>query len=242
MATPHTTEQISSLWLVYHAARSNGTGRGFLSASMSRTQYTSMLARAKKYPLFILPLPRTIPADPTAEDPKLRVDNQGTEMYFMQWDTHERPEVPSARDPTSLDALLSSSSSPSPPPAASSMELPPPAATIILTPLQEYKLHGTFAAPRLVLTFYSNFAHTHDLVLLRGEISTSDNGAENYLLSQIDAQLLATGVQRFYLPPVEGVQAEVKKKADEAFALLRSFHETPEKFDYAQLLQSAMVI
>lgn len=241
MATPHTAEQISSLWLVYHASRSNGTGRGFLSASMSRTQYTSMLERARKYPLFILPLPRTIPADPTAEDPKLRVDNQGTEMYFMQWDTHERPEVPSARDPTSLDVLLSSSSSP-PPPTPSSTEIPPPAATIILTPLQEYKLHGTFAAPRLVLTFYPNFAYTHDIVLLRGEISTSDSGAANYLLSQIDAQLLATGVQRFYLPPVEGVQAEVKQKADEAFALLRSFHETPEKFDYAQLVQTVAIL
>lgn len=119
MASPHTAEQISSLWLVYHGSRSNGTGRGYLSASMSREQYEGMLARAKKYPIFIVPLPVAVAE---GEEP-------ATEFYFVQWDIYDRPELPTASD-DALDALFSSQSSSSSSSSTSSppsTDLPPPA-------------------------------------------------------------------------------------------------------------------
>ncbi|KAF8303103.1 ATP11-domain-containing protein [Clavulina sp. PMI_390] len=237
MATPHTADQISSLWLVYHGSRSNGTGRGYLSASMSRTQYDSMLARAKKYPIFIIPLQHTVPVEGGVEGET----KEATEFYFLQWDLHEPPEVPSANtvDPAmGVDALLasktSSSSSASEPASGSATRAPPHISTVILTPLQEYKLRSTYAQPRLVLTHYSNFANTHDTVLLRGEIAESSSSSGNYMLSQVEAQLLALAVQRFYLAVDEGQGKEVSGKA---FQLLQDFHQRPESFDYEKLIE-----
>lgn len=220
MQTPHTAEQISSLWLVYHGSRSNGTGRGYLSASLSRAQYESMLERARKYPIFIIPLPCTVPADPAdpTSEPK-----HATEFYFLQWDQYDPPATPSSADSPSIDSLLSPRST------TSTLPRPPPLSSIILTPLQEYKLRGSYAQPRLVITHYSDFAHSHDLVLLRGEIAESNSG--NYLLSQTDAQLLALAVQRFYLPADTPV-------SHEAFDLLKAFHEAPENFDYQRLIEA----
>ncbi|KAJ7923048.1 ATP11-domain-containing protein [Mycena leptocephala] len=41
LASPHTAEQISALWTVYHASRSNGTGRGYLSSPSPANPQTS---------------------------------------------------------------------------------------------------------------------------------------------------------------------------------------------------------
>lgn len=224
MQNPHTAEQVSSLWLVYHGSRSNGTGRGYLSASMSRLQYEPMLERARNYPVFIIPLPCTVPSDPSdpTSEPKV-----ATEFYFMQWNLYDRPEAPSPVDPLSIEALSSS-----PPPNSESPPLPP-LSSVILTPLQEYKLRGSYAQPRLVLTHYTNFAHSHELVLFRGEIAESRSG--NYLLSQTDAQLLALAVQRFYL------HSEAAASRD-AFRLLKDFHEAPSTFDYNRLIETSPLI
>lgn len=192
---------------------------------MSRTQYVSMLERARKYPIFIVPLPCTVPADPSdpTSEPK-----QATEFYFLQWDTYDPPDAPTAIDPTAVDSLLSP-----PPPDSGLPPPPPPLSSIILTPLQEYKLRGSYAQPRLVLTHYSNFAHSHDLALLRGEIAESSSG--NFLLNQTDAQLLTLAVQRFYM-------AADTPASREAFDLLKTFHEAPEDFDYERLIKASQLL
>lgn len=222
MQNPHTAEQISSLWLVYHGSRSNGTGRGYLSASMSRSQYEAMLARARRYPVFILPLPRSVPADDT--DPVSQTE--ATEFYVMQWDFYDRAEPPTHIDSSSIDAVLSPRSH------LDSSSLPH-VSSIILTPLQEYKLRGTYAQPRLVITHYPDFADTHDIVLLRGEIAKSDSG--KFLLSQIDAQILALTLQRSYMPSESTTSRN-------AFELLRTFHEAPDTFDYRKMMETTVRI
>ncbi|KAF8329099.1 ATP11 protein-domain-containing protein [Cantharellus anzutake] len=222
LQTPHTLEQVSALWNFYHASRSEGTGIGFLSASVPLGKYEAIIERARKYPTFLLPLARR--TTNTGEDATGGEQEFGTEFFFLEWGFHPPPPPPSSIDP--VEALMNSPDSDSPP-ASLPMRLPP-ITTVLFTTLQEYKLHGSFAQPRLVLTHYPDLSHTHGTVLLRGEITKSPSGG--YLLSQMDAQLLAMGLQRFYLP-AEGAAGQ------EAFSLLKLFHEDPSKFNYEQLMK-----
>jgi len=221
MASPHTSAQISALWTAYHASRSNGTGRGYVCATIPLDLYQKMTAVASKYPTFVIPLPR--PKDPIVPVAESR-DEIPHEFYFMEWASHEPPPQPSAYDPDPLGLPLSS-----PPPGPS----PNPAVTTILfTSLQEYKMRNSFATPYLVLTHYTDLAQSHGIVLLRGEITpTTANGAggdARYFLSQEDAQLLAMGVQRYYLWGHGDGEGE---------RLLRTFHEKPQEFKWEDLLK-----
>lgn len=198
--------------------------------------YERMLGVAAKWPSFILPLPREIPANvPTADGTTTIEKEKGHEFHYMQWATHDPPALPSADDspfppstsPPALDPLLLGKQNPK-------------TATIIFTPLLEYKMRQTFATPYLVLTFYTDLAHTHGLVLLRGEITPSSSSNEKeWMLSQEDAQLLTMGLQRFYLWPVAAEGEGESKKETAAKEVLRRFHEEPERFDWEDVVRLA---
>ncbi|KAH9170316.1 ATP11-domain-containing protein [Lactarius sanguifluus] len=212
LATPHTAEQVSALWTAFHASRSGGTGRGFICASLPRDTYDSMLGVAQRFPRFVMPIPRGT----TAED----ASKKAYEFYVLQWDFYDAPPPPS------LSADLFA---PRVPPGGDKNPNPR-LSTAIFTPLVEYKLRQTFATPYLVLTFYPDFAQSHGLVLLRGEITPSaakESSTGDYLLGQQDAQLLALGLQRFYL---WGSSEEREK-------LLADFHDRPDKFKWEDLLK-----
>jgi len=214
---PHTAEQISSLWTAYHASKSKGTGRGFICASVPLDIYNKLVATGKRYPAFAVPLPRDAVQDDSGEA------KRAYEFYFLQWGFHEVPPVPS--DPFSK------------PP--SEMHAPnPQTSTVLLTPLQEYKSRTTFATPYLILTFYTDLASSHGLVLLRGEItptaaSAEANSKSDFLLSQQDAQLLTMHLQKFYL------WGGGEEGAKERHRLLETFHSTPEEFKWEDLLKHA---
>ena len=143
------------------------------------------------------------------------------EFYVLQWDFYHAPPTPSA----SSDPFSPQSS-----PKGDNPTTNPRLATAIFTPLLEYKLRQTFASPYLVLTFYPELASSHGLVLMRGEITPSAakvSATGDYLLSQHDAQLLAHGLQRFYL---WGSNEEREK-------LLSDFHERPDAFKWEELLK-----
>lgn len=216
LETPHTAEQVSLLWTAYHTSRSGGTGRGYLCASIPVDTYEKMLSVAKRYPTFILPLPRdqALIAKEQGENPTQRPH----EFYFMEWGMHGSPPEPRP----SLDALFTK-----PQPGASAHI--PPTSTILFTPLGEYKLRNSFATPYLIMTNYTDLARSHGIVLLRGEITpSSGGGTARYMLSQQDAQLLATGLQKFYLwGEAEG----------ERGGLLKTFHENPASFKWEELLK-----
>ncbi|KAG2045265.1 ATP11 protein-domain-containing protein [Suillus americanus] len=234
MSTPHTAEQISALWTTYHASRTGGTGRGFICASVPIKLYDKMLTIGKQYPMFVMPVPRE---GSSAVPPEGRESTAAHEFYFLQWDFHAPPFPPSATGPDPFSR--------SPPSNASAL---PQTATVLFTPLQEYKLRQSFATPYLILTFYPDFAQTHGIVLLRGEITPSaataaatpsqDTSTARFLLSQVDAQLLTIGVQKFYLWGNES--ADSSENGDRhAEKLLRQFHEQPEEFNWADLLEHA---
>ncbi|TFK57548.1 ATP11-domain-containing protein, partial [Heliocybe sulcata] len=212
----HTSEQVSALWTAYHLSRSQGTGRGYICASVPVDMYHRMTEVARKYSSFIIPVSREQEGE----------GERAYEFYYMQWGFHESPEVPS------LD------------PFAVKQEGNPQISTVLFTPLQEYKLRQAFATPYLVLTHYTDLAKTHGVVLLRGEITPSaaapvPSGAGQeegkFLLSQADAQALAMLLQRFYLWNAgEGV---MKQKAKEREELLKGFHESPAEFEWKDLLK-----
>jgi ATP synthase mitochondrial F1 complex assembly factor 1 len=213
LSKPHTAEQVSALWTAFHASRSGGTGRGFICASVPRETYHSILGVAQRYPKFVLPIPRTTNLEVNDDDSK-----KAYEFYVLQWDFYDAPPPPT------------SFSDPFTPPPKLDESANPRVATAIFTPLLEFKLRQTFATPYLVLTFYPELASSHGLVLLRGEITPSaakESATGDYLLSQQDAQLLAHGVQRFYL----------WSSNDERKQLLQDFHERPGEFRWEDLLK-----
>ncbi|KDR85283.1 hypothetical protein GALMADRAFT_234057 [Galerina marginata CBS 339.88] len=214
LSTAHTREQISGLWTTYHAARSNGTGRGYVCASVPLSMFHKMENTGRYYPSFVVPLPRIQPKD-TSETTSTE-ENIAHEFFYLQWDFHASPRLPSASNN----------------PFEKPVQIPPnpPSATVLFTPLQEYKLRGAFATPYLVLTLYTELAATHGLVLLRGEITPSTNGY-GHMLSQEDAQLLTTSLQKFYL------WEEGKEQLSEGRRLLRAFNQTPEEFKWQDLLE-----
>lgn len=175
-----------------------------------------MIGVARRYSTFVVPLPRVAVGDSKGED-------KAYEFYFMQWGFHGSPSPPSG---SPEDPFIH----PSPP----SSNLPQ-VSTILFTPLGEYKLHQTFATPYLVLTHHTDLAKTHGIVLLRGEITASSGGGDGnegkWMLSQEDAQMLAMGVQRFYLWD-EG--------RGEGERLVKIFHEQPEEFKWEELLKHAL--
>lgn len=229
MATPHTTDQIAQLWTAYHVSRSGGTGKGYICAAFPLPLFEQLTSVARKYPSFVLPIPRV--RDASAEKAEGEEDT-AFENYFMQWDFHEAPPTPAAVED------LFAAGKPQPP------STNPAIATILMTPLQEYKMRASFATPYMVLTFYTDLASSHGTVLMRGEITPAganavpgapqlgEGGGGRHMLSQADAQLLAMEVQKFYLWTNGGKETEAQR-------LLRVFHETPEEFKWEDLLKHA---
>ncbi|ESK95536.1 f1f0 atp synthase assembly protein atp11 [Moniliophthora roreri MCA 2997] len=212
--------QVGALWTAYHASRSEGTGRGYLCASIPVDMYEKMAKIGAKYPSFVLPVPR--PKQPNAEEVKGEED-MAYEFYFMEWGFHEAPPAPST---TPVDPLSSQSTPPDAP--ASKM----PISTVLFTPLIQYKLRNQFATPYLILTHYTDLAQSHGIVLLRGEI-TPASGEGRYMLSQEDAQVLSMGLQKFYLWNDKAEDAESSKGEQ----ILRAFHEKQEDFDWQDMLK-----
>ncbi|WVQ73794.1 hypothetical protein IAR50_003374 [Cryptococcus sp. DSM 104548] len=226
--TPHDTNAISQIWNAYHTSHPT-LSNAFLSASLPSQTYTSMLNVAKENPFFVLPLPRLSGAPvENADQPEIKTDEY--EMFYLQWLFHP---TPTAGSPASAEA---------------NPKALPFTTSIIFTPLEEFKRSGEWAQPYLVLTHYPELSQTHEVVLMRGEISPASAGGPDgsllnpgFLLSQQQAQLLALALQRFYCTdialPGESDQMRVERlNRKEA---LRGFRERPGEWDWAGLVEMA---
>lgn len=178
----------------------------------------------KRYPTFVVPVPRVqqAPENPESNTSATQEIEVAHEFYFLQWDFYPSPSIPSAsEDPFAKPVEKTTEGS------------NPQSTTILFTPLQEYKLRGSFATPYLILTAYTDLAITHGIVLLRGEITPSPSNPENFLLPQSDAQILTLDLQKFYL----WNEKSASNEPSEGQRLLRAFHETPEHFQWEDLLK-----
>ncbi|CAE6438162.1 unnamed protein product [Rhizoctonia solani] len=211
---PLTSAQLGALWTAYHAQK-----EGVLCAIVPSDMYGQLLETARQYSQFVIPLPR---GSKSAEDGKEA--EGGTEIFFIEWALHHSPTVPNSK----VGELGIPTSKP-----AKQLEpigTNPPIMTLLFTPLQEYKHRQSFAAPHLALTFYTDLAATHDVALLRGEITPAQSGDGRWLLGQEEAQALVVAMQKFYLPGT----GEGAKEREE---LLKCFHERPENFKWERLLE-----
>ena len=189
-----------------------------------------MLERAKRWPMFVLPIPRpSVPGSP-GEAPTDAEQEAAMEFHLLQWGLHG-PPTPELLDP--FDRVTIPAPTPTPLPQI---------ATALFTSLIEYQRHQTYAPPYFVTTFYTHFAASHGIVLLRGEITprsragpaaTTPSGDEKYMLSQMDAQLLAMGLQRFYLPQQKNGGGSI---GGEEELLLKTFNENPSEFKWQDLV------
>ncbi|GAA5965010.1 hypothetical protein JCM3765_004827 [Sporobolomyces pararoseus] len=174
--------------------------KGFLSAAIPTETYLKMISNARKYPLFVVPLQR----DVVGEAPDGTQTEQAVEMHVLNW------------------ALL-------PPPSNVTEPVPSPS-TVLFTPLAEYKSRQEYAQPYLILTHYTDLSSSHDVVLMRGEITP------NVTLNDTEAQILAIRMQLFYHDKGGVGQVETERKE-----LLRVFHHEPEKFEWEKLLKAAEI-
>ena len=198
--TPHTPNDIAQIWTAYHAAKTGGTGRGYVSAVVPVAAYEQLMSVASKFPTFVVPLQR--PAPPDAPE-----GTDAHEFFYLQWSVYDAPRR--------LDQGVESN---------------PRVSTAIFTSLAEYKLRQDFAQPHLALTFHTELARSHGLVLMRGELTPSTAAADKFVLAQEDAQTLCVLMQKFFLPAMRD-----EKQED----LLRVFHERPQDFTWEELIRQS---
>ncbi|KAK4048232.1 hypothetical protein OIV83_004937 [Microbotryomycetes sp. JL201] len=173
--------------------------KGFLSAAIPVETYNKMIETARKYPMFVLPLGRDVPGEQVDGSDK----SGAVEMHLMEW------------------ALL-----PQPPNVTEAVPSP---STVLFTPLAEYKARQQFSQPYLILTHYTDLAASHNVVLMRGDVT------DNVALDQLQAQMLAVRMQLFY-NNIQSTDVEMQRQE-----LLKTFHEQPDQFDLEKLIKVAEV-
>ena len=202
------TETITKLWAGYHTIKNK------LSAVIPTEKYLEMLVNARKYPQFVLPLPRQVVDGDSDSLNSTGRPKEAFEMQFLEW----------ALVPGTVGEGL------------------PPVATTLFTPLAEYKLKQDFSQPVLILTFYTDLSQTNGIVLMRGEITgLNENTGKGGRIDQAQAQLLALTLQRFYLSSsTSSILTQGEETNSSASAkLLYDFHKRPEQFDVEELINVA---
>lgn len=90
---------------------------------------------------------------------------------------------------------------------------------ILFTGLEDYKARGTQAAPYITVTFYTDFAETKDLVLIRGDVVFTSK------LSDSEAEWLLETTQSFYLNDVR-------------YKLVEQFNKQTRDFEFKDVLRA----
>ncbi|KAF8032141.1 hypothetical protein BT93_D1153 [Corymbia citriodora subsp. variegata] len=90
---------------------------------------------------------------------------------------------------------------------------------MLFTSLEDYKARGTQASPYMTVTFYTEFAESKDLVLIRGDVVFTSK------LSDAEAKWLLETAQSFYLN-------------DTRYKLVERFNKQTRDFEFKDVLQA----
>ncbi|XP_010315664.1 uncharacterized protein [Solanum lycopersicum] len=90
---------------------------------------------------------------------------------------------------------------------------------ILITGLEDYKARGTQAAPYFTVSYYTEFAESKDLVLVRGDIVFTSK------LTDSEAKWLLDTIQSFYLNDVR-------------YKLVERFNRETSEFEFKDVLQT----
>lgn len=89
---------------------------------------------------------------------------------------------------------------------------------MVFTGLEDYKARGTQAAPYFTVSFYTEFAESKDLVLIRGDVVFTSK------LTDSEAKWLLEAAQSFYLN-------------DARYKLVERFKRQTHDFEFKDVLQ-----
>lgn len=90
---------------------------------------------------------------------------------------------------------------------------------IIITGLEDYKARGTQASPYITVSYYTGFAESKDLVLIRGDVVFTSK------LTDTEAKWLLETAQSFYLNDVR-------------YKLVERFNKETRDFEFKDVLQA----
>lgn len=90
---------------------------------------------------------------------------------------------------------------------------------ILFTGVEDYKARGTQAAPYYTVTYYTEFADTKDLILIRGDVVFTSK------LNDSEAEWLLETTQSFYLN-------------DKRYKLVEQFNKQTRDFEFKDVLQA----
>uniref|UniRef100_A0A2P2JJS2 Uncharacterized protein LOC8259184 n=2 Tax=Rhizophora mucronata TaxID=61149 RepID=A0A2P2JJS2_RHIMU len=90
---------------------------------------------------------------------------------------------------------------------------------MIFTGLEDYKARGTQASPYFTISFYTDFAESKDLVLIRGDVVFTSK------LTDDEAKWLLETIQSFYLN-------------DARFRLVEQFNKETPNFEFKDVLRA----
>lgn len=90
---------------------------------------------------------------------------------------------------------------------------------MIFTGLEDYKARGTQASPYFTVTYYTEFAESKDLVLIRGDVVFTSK------LNDSEASWLLDTTQSFYLNDVR-------------YKLVERFNKRTSEFEFKDVLQA----
>lgn len=200
-------ENIGKLWTGYHIARNK------LSAVIPATTYLQMVETSRKFPQFVVPLPRAMKGEGSEEE-------LGYEMQFLQWMTLPLPKCNSSNAPPPTAVMFT-------PLAEYQLRQEYAQPSLVLTHYTELIESKGIVLMRGDIT--ENEAG-------------NDNPKSRPLLTQQDAQILALCLQRFYHIDwaLEGLDND--EETEQRRALLRAFHGKPEQFDLKKLIQLSLQV
>lgn len=90
---------------------------------------------------------------------------------------------------------------------------------VLITGLEDYKARGTQASPYFTVSYYTEFAESKDLVLVRGDIVFTSK------LTDSEAKWLLDTAQSFYLNDVR-------------YKLVECFNRETREFEFKDVLQT----
>lgn len=90
---------------------------------------------------------------------------------------------------------------------------------MLITGLEDYKARGTQASPYFTVSYYTEFAESKDLVLVRGDIVFTSK------LTDSEAKWLLDTAQSFYLNDVR-------------YKLVECFNRETREFEFKDVLQT----
>ena len=197
-------ETITKLWAGYHTIKNK------LSAVIPTEKYLEMLANARKYPQFVLPLPREVIDE---ESDAAGSSKEAFEMQFLEW------------------AVV-------PNPAAEG--LPPSATTLFTPLAEYKLKQDFSQPVLILTFYTDLCKSNGLVLMRGEVTGLNEKTGKGGRIDQAQAQLLALTLQRFYLPSAPSASSTDGSNEQSSCAkLLHDFHKQPEKFDVEELVNVA---